>query len=76
MHQYGPLPGLKLRAAKVVSGTGSDKKNVGGVKRFVLPVGIGDAGVVEDVTLAELEAAVGYMLAAAGRVEALKSAAG
>jgi 3-dehydroquinate synthase len=31
----------------------------------VLPVGIGDAGVVEDVTAAELEAAVGYMLARA-----------
>jgi hypothetical protein len=29
-------------------------------------VGIGDAGVVEDVTVAELEAAVGYMLARAG----------
>jgi 3-dehydroquinate synthase len=33
----------------------------------VLPVGIGDAGVVEDVTLAELESAVGYMLAQAGK---------
>jgi hypothetical protein len=31
----------------------------------VLPVGIGDAGVVEDVTAAELEAAVGYVLARA-----------
>jgi 3-dehydroquinate synthase len=40
---------------------------VGGVRRFVLPVGIGDAGVVEDVTPAELETAVGYMLARAGR---------
>jgi hypothetical protein len=29
----------------------------------VLPVGIGDAGVVEDVTSAELEGAVGYVLA-------------
>jgi len=38
---------------------------VGGVKRFVLPVGIGDAGVVEDVMPAELEAAVEYMLAGA-----------
>jgi hypothetical protein len=28
----------------------------------VLPIGIGDAGVVEDVTPAELEAAVKYML--------------
>jgi 3-dehydroquinate synthase len=66
IHRYGPLPALKLRATKVVAAAGGDKKNVGGVRRFVLPVGIGDAGVVEDVTAAELEAAVGYMLARAG----------
>jgi 3-dehydroquinate synthase len=62
IYRYGPLPALKLRAKKIVTATGSDKKNVGGVRRFVLPVGIGDAGVVEDVTPAELETAVGYML--------------
>jgi len=66
VHLYGPLPGLRLRAARVAAATGGDKKNVGGVRRFVLPVGIGDAGVVEDVTPAELESAVGYMLARAG----------
>jgi 3-dehydroquinate synthase len=65
IHIYGSLPALKLRAAKVVAAAGGDKKNIGGVTRFVLPVGIGDAGVVEDVTPAELEAAVGYMLAQA-----------
>jgi hypothetical protein len=32
----------------------------------VLPLGVGDAGVVEDVTAAELEAAMGYVLARAG----------
>jgi len=64
-HLYGPLPALKLRAGKVIAATGSDKKNVGGVRRFILPLGIGDAGVVEDVTAAELESAVGYMLARA-----------
>ncbi len=63
IHLYGPLPPLKLRAAKVTAATGVDKKNVGGVRRFVLPLGIGDAGVVEDVTAAELESAVEYMLA-------------
>jgi 3-dehydroquinate synthase len=66
IHLYGPLPELKLRKAKVVAATGGDKKNVGGVRRFVLPVGIGDAGVVEDVTPAELEAAVSYMLGRSG----------
>lgn len=62
IYRYGPLPALKLRARNIVAATGSDKKNVGGVRRFVLPVGIGDAGVVEDVSPAELETAVKYML--------------
>ncbi len=62
VHLYGPLPPLKLRTAKVVAATGGDKKNVGGVRRFVLPIGIGDAGVVEDVAPAELVAAVSYLL--------------
>lgn len=65
IHLYGPLPPLKLKTKKVVAATGGDKKNIGGVRRFVLPIGIGDAGVVEDVTPAELEAAVVYMLARA-----------
>jgi 3-dehydroquinate synthase len=66
IHLYGPLPTLRLRAAKVAAATGSDKKNVGGVCRFVLPVGVGDAGVVEDVTPGELEAALNYMLSHGG----------
>jgi 3-dehydroquinate synthase len=65
IHLYGPLPALKARAAKLVAATGGDKKNIGGVRRFVLPAGIGDAGVVEDVTPSELEAAVAYMLSQA-----------
>jgi len=70
VHLYGPLPVLKLRPAKVVAATGGDKKNIGGVRRFILPIGIGDAGVVEDVTPAELEAEAGYMLVQAGRSQA------
>lgn len=62
IHLYGPFPALKLKPAKVIAATGADKKNVGGVRRFVLPVGIGDAGVVEDVSPAELDVAVRYML--------------
>jgi 3-dehydroquinate synthase len=65
IHLYGPLPSLNLRASRVVAATGGDKKNVGGVRRFVLPLGIGDAGVVEDVTVAELTVAVDYTLAQA-----------
>jgi 3-dehydroquinate synthase len=70
VHMYGPLPPLKVRAGKIIAATSGDKKNVGGVKRFVLPIGIGDAGVVEDVSAKEREAAVGYMLARAGEKHA------
>jgi 3-dehydroquinate synthase len=71
IYRYGPLPALKLGARKIVAATGSDKKNVGGVRRFVLPLGIGNAGVVEDVAPADFGAAVAYML---GKAKASKSA--
>ncbi len=66
IYRYGPLPELKARAGRIVAATAGDKKNVGGMRRFVLPDGIGASQVVEDVTVAELEAAVRYMLARAG----------
>ena len=72
IHLYGPLPALKLKAKKIIAATGGDKKNVGGVRRFVLPIGIGDAGVVEDVTPVELDAAVAYMLGQAASSSARK----
>jgi len=65
IHAYGPLPALTARTSSLIAATGGDKKNIGGVRRFVLPVGIGDAGIVEDVTKAELVAAVAYMLSQA-----------
>jgi 3-dehydroquinate synthase len=65
IHLYGPLPALSLRAPRVIAATGGDKKNVGGVRRFVVPIGIGDAGVIEDLTQPELHAAVSYMLSQA-----------
>lgn len=65
IHLYGPLPALNLRPAKLIAATGADKKNIGGVRRFILPIGIGDAGVIEDLEPAELQAAVGYMLSQA-----------
>ncbi len=70
IHLYGPLPPLKVRAAKLVAAAGLDKKNIGGVRRFVLPLGIGDAGVVQDVSAAELETAAEYMLARATELHA------
>lgn len=66
---YGSLPALKLKTPRVVAATGADKKNVGGVRRFILPVGIGDAGVAEDVDNDELTRAVTAMLARAKAVE-------
>jgi 3-dehydroquinate synthase len=62
IHHYGNLPSFHASAAKLVAATGADKKNVGGIRRFVLPIGIGDAGVVEDVTVSELHEAAEYML--------------
>ena len=65
IHHYGTLPAFEASAAKLVAATGADKKNVGGIRRFVLPIGIGDAGVIEDVTAGELREAAEYMLAQA-----------
>ena len=65
IHLYGPLPFLNLRAPRVIAATGGDKKNLGGVRRFVVPIGIGDAGVIEDLNPGELQAAVSYMLSQA-----------
>ncbi len=62
IYRYGPLPKLNVSAARVLAATGSDKKNMGGVRRFVVPIGIGDGGVVEDVRPEELDAAVKYMM--------------
>ena len=65
VYLYGPLPALKLNAQRLVDVTAKDKKHLGGVRRFVLPNGIGDAVVVEDVTTDELLEAARYMLALA-----------
>jgi 3-dehydroquinate synthase len=62
IYRYGPLPQIDLPPAKLVAATAADKKNVGGVRRFVLPVSIGEATVVEDVTPDELQAAARFML--------------
>ncbi len=45
----GPLPGFEASAAALLASAGRDKKNTGGTRRFVLPHGIGAAGVVVDV---------------------------
>ena len=75
VYLYGPLPALKLNAQKLVDATAKDKKHLGNVRRFVLPAGIGDAIVVEDVTGEELLEAAKYMLALAKPLPARESAA-
>jgi 3-dehydroquinate synthase len=62
IHSYGPLPPFRASAQKLVEATGRDKKNRFGVRRFILPVGIGDSQVIEDVTDAELFSASQWML--------------
>ena len=70
VYLYGPLPALKLNAQRLVDATAKDKKHLGNVRRFVLPVGIGDACIVEDVTGDELLEAARYMLALAKELPA------
>jgi 3-dehydroquinate synthase len=65
VYLYGPLPALNLNAQKLVDATAKDKKHRGNRRRFVLPVGVGDAAVVEDVTEDEMLQAAKYMLALA-----------
>lgn len=59
---YGPLPPFKASATTLLEATTRDKKNRAGVRRFVLPAGIGSATVVEDVTDSELTSATQWML--------------
>ena len=60
---YGPLPSFRSTTAALAAATGRDKKNRAGVRRFVLPQGIGDALVIEDLADEELAAAIHWMLA-------------
>ncbi len=54
VRRLGQLPGFSATAARLLEAAGRDKKNARGVRRFVLPRGIGDAVMVEDVSDAEL----------------------
>ncbi len=62
IHAYGPLPALRLPANRLLDAATRDKKNRAGVRRFILPSGIGDAVVVEDVTDDEMSSAAESML--------------
>jgi 3-dehydroquinate synthase len=62
IHGLGPLPPFRATADALLLAAGRDKKNSRGTRRFVLPRGIGDAIVAEDVTDTELHAATQTML--------------
>lgn len=62
---YGPLPPFKSSPGKLLEAASRDKKNRAGVRRFVLPEGIGNATVVENVTDTELISAIEWMLSRA-----------
>lgn len=64
---YGPLPEFRTTVHKLVDAAGRDKKNRAGTRRFVLPKGIGDAMVVEDVTDDEIRDAIRWVLREAGK---------
>jgi 3-dehydroquinate synthase len=59
---YGPLPSFNATVDKLLDAASRDKKNCAGIRRFVLPEGIGNASVVENVTDTELIAAIEWML--------------
>jgi 3-dehydroquinate synthase len=61
---YGPLKPFVASAEALVALTAKDKKNRSGARSYVLPVGIGLAAVVKDVSEAELLGAAQRMMAA------------
>jgi 3-dehydroquinate synthase len=65
---YGPLPALRLPIDRLLDAATRDKKNRSGVRRFVLPSGIGNAVVVENVTDTELYTAAESMLQTAREI--------
>src|SRR6202789_3578176 len=67
---YGPLHSFRANVNDLIALTAKDKKNRSGARSFVLPVGIGDAVVVKDVSEAELLEAATLIVEEAARVEA------
>lgn len=72
--RYGPLPAMRIPLDRLLDAATRDKKNRSGVRRFILPIGIGNALVVENVTDTELYAAAESMLQTARAVDLAESA--
>jgi 3-dehydroquinate synthase len=60
--RLGPFPRFRATAKILLDRTAGDKKHLQSAQRFILPVAIGKAVVVEDVTQQELLAAIQSML--------------
>lgn len=58
IRRYGPLKPFKADPEHLVALTAKDKKHRSGTRSFILPVGIGDATIVRDVTEAEMLQAI------------------
>jgi 3-dehydroquinate synthase len=66
--EYGPLPALRIPVDRLLDAATRDKKNRSGVRRFILPSGIGSAVVVENITDTELHSAAASMLETAREI--------
>lgn len=62
IYRLGPFPRFTSSARALLERTAADKKHSHAARRFVLPVGIGHAVVVEDVSRQELLDAIESML--------------
>lgn len=62
LFRLGPFPRFRSTAAVLLARTASDKKNLQSAHRFILPVSVGKAVVVEDVSEPELLVAIRSML--------------
>jgi 3-dehydroquinate synthase len=62
LFRLGPFPTFRASATALLEATSADKKHLQSARRFVLPVAIGKAIVVEDVSEKELLAAIDSML--------------
>jgi 3-dehydroquinate synthase len=61
IRSFEPPPMPPVSASRLLHAASGDKKNRGGVRRFVLLQGLGNAIVAEDVTDAEVLAAIAYL---------------
>ncbi len=67
VRRLGALPGFTASAEDLLEAAGRDKKNARGIRRFILPLGIGNALVAEDVSDVELLGAAELILEEARR---------